>query len=68
MIFKTCTGECTDEGSHCEGCGRSHAEIDAMRKPVAELVTLCEEMEYENIEDFADAVAGSIKYHLGLAH
>jgi hypothetical protein len=25
-------------------------------------------MEYENIEDFADAVAGSIRYHLGQVH
>lgn len=68
MIFNPCTGECTEEGSHCEGCGRSHEEIAAMRKPVADLVALCEEMEYENIEDFADAVAGSIRYHLGQVH
>jgi hypothetical protein len=68
MKFKPCTGECTEEGSHCEGCGRSHEEIAAMRKPVGELVALCEQMGYENTDDFADAVAGSIKYHLGQAH
>ena len=66
MKFKPCTGECTDEGTHCEGCGRTHEEIEAMRQPVGNLVALAEKMKYENLEDFADAVAGSIKYHLGV--
>ena len=68
MKFKPCTGECTDEGSHCEGCGRSHEEIAAMCKPVDDLVALAQMMGYENPEDFADAVAGSIKYKMGLEH
>jgi len=66
MKFKPCTGECTDEGTHCEGCGRTHEEIEAMRQSVGKLVELAEKMKYENLEDFADAVAGSIKYHLGV--
>ena len=37
-----------------------------MRKPVEKLAALAEEMEYENLEDFANAVAGSIKYKLGV--
>ncbi len=68
MKFKPCTGKCTTEGTHCEGCGRSHKEIAAMRKPVEDLVALAEEMHYENLEDFANAVAGSIKYKMGVGH
>jgi hypothetical protein len=66
--FIPCTGKCTDEGTHCEGCGRSHEEIAAMRKPVDDLVALAEKMNYENLEDFANAVAGSIKYKMGGGH
>ena len=68
MKFVPCTGECTDEDTHCEGCGRSHEEIAEMRKPVEELVALANKMKYENLEDFANAVAGSMKYKMGLYH
>ena len=68
MKFVPCDGKCTDEGTHCEGCGRSHEEIAAMRKPVEALVALAEKMKYENTEDFANAVAGSIKYKMGAGH
>ncbi len=68
MRFSPCTGKCTEEGTHCEGCGRSHEEVAAMRKPVADLVNLAHEMQYENIEEFANAVAGSIEYKMGIGH
>ncbi len=68
MIFSPCTGKCTEEGTHCEGCGRSHEEIAQMREPVDELVGLADRMQYENIEVFAKAVADSIKYKMGLDH
>ena len=68
MEFKPCNGECTDEGLYCEGCGRTHQEIDAMRQPVEELAALYEKMNYENLDDFAHAVDGSIKYKLGAGH
>lgn len=64
MKFSPCNGNCTHEGTHCEGCGRSHEEIAAMKKPVLELVALAEKMEYDNIEEFADSVAKSLKYKL----
>ncbi len=66
MIFKPCTGDCTEEGTHCEGCGRSHEEIAEMNELVGGLVAFAERMEYENIQDFANGVAGSIAYHMGL--
>jgi hypothetical protein len=60
MKFKSCNDECTDEGLYCEGCGRSHQEIEAMRRPVDDLIALAHKMNYENLDDFANAVAGSI--------
>ena len=68
MEFKPCNGECTEEGLYCEGCGRSRQEVDAMRKPVDELVALAQKMNYENLDDFANAVAGSIKYKMDAGH
>ncbi len=68
MKFSPCIGKCTDQGTHCEGCGRSHEEIAEMKKYVASLVTFAENMKYENIEDFANAVAGSIKYKMLGSH
>ena len=64
MKFNPCIGECTETGSHCEGCDRTHAEIDEMRRMVKGLVALANKMEYENHEDYADAVARSILHKL----
>ncbi len=66
MEFKPCTGECTEDGTHCKGCGRSHEEIAEMRKLVGPLIAYAQRMEYENLETFADGVANSIKFKLGL--
>jgi Protein of unknown function (DUF1289) len=66
MKFKPCTGACTDDGQYCEGCGRSHQEIDVMRKLVEEMVVFYKQMDYENLDDFANAVAGSIKFRMGV--
>jgi hypothetical protein len=68
VIFKPCTGECTEDGSHCEGCGRSHEDIAEMRELVGGLVAYAEKKGYENVEDFADGVAGSIKFAMGGGH
>lgn len=66
MIFNPCNGNCTEEGTHCEGCGRSQQEVAEMRELVGALVAYAEKKQYENIEDFADGVAGSIKFKMGL--
>ena len=68
MIFKPCTGECTDDGTHCGGCGRSYEEIAEMRELVGALIAFAERMEYENFNDFADGVASGIKYSMGGEH
>jgi hypothetical protein len=63
-----CSNATAIKGIYCDGCGRTHQEIDAMRKPVEKLVKLAEKMKYDNLEDFANAVAGSIKYKMGAGH
>ena len=68
MKFSPCTGKCTDKGTHCEGCGRSHEEIAEMNTLVGRLITFAEKMNYENVDDFANGVAGSIKYKMGDGH
>ena len=68
MKFSPCNGKCTDEGTNCEGCGRSHEEIAEMKTLIASLVTFAEKMDYENVEEFANSVAGSIKYKMGAGH
>lgn len=68
MKFNPCIGKCTDEGTHCEGCGRSHEEISEMNILVGNLITFAEKMGYDNVDDFANGVAGSIKYKMGEGH
>ncbi len=64
MKFNPCTGRCTSEGTNCEGCARTHEEIAEMKKLTASLVQLAKKMEYNNADDFANSVAGNIKYQL----
>jgi len=52
--------KCTYEGTHCEGCGRSHQEIAETKKLVMGLVNFVQEQEYENAEDFVNAVGQSV--------
>ena len=59
MKFIPCNGNCTFEGLYCDGCGRTHQEIEAMRKSVDDLLDLAKRMKYENLEEFADAVSSS---------
>lgn len=66
MKFKPCNGDCTFEGTHCEGCGRTHKEIGEMRKIVGDAIVFIDKMGYENIEDVANGFAKSIKYKMGL--
>ncbi len=68
MIFNNCTGNCTDEGTHCKGCGRSHEEVAEMKEKVDELILFAQKMNYENTDDFANGVANTIKYKMGLGH
>ena len=55
MQFSPCKGKdyCTEGGTHCEGCGRSHEEIARTRELIGALAAYALEMEYENYQEFA---------------
>ena len=67
MEFSPCQGgsNCTEGGTHCQGCGRSHEEIAETRQLIDGLARHIVKMDYENVEDFLRFVA--IKAH-GKAH
>ncbi len=62
MKFIPCKGSafCTEEGTHCEGCGRSHVEIAETRSLVNGLVEFVQKQDYDNPEDFAQFISGSL--------
>lgn len=60
MKFTPCADLCTYEGTHCEGCGRSHAEIAETKKLVMSIVNFIQTQQYENSEDFLNAVSKSV--------
>ncbi len=64
MKFSPCTGQCTQEGTHCNGCGRTHQEVAETKRMIVELVDFARQMEYENRQDFASFVAHSILFRL----
>jgi len=57
MKFSPCiSGQCTEEGSNCEGCGRTHEEIAETKTLVMNLVNFSKKQGYENTEDFASFI------------
>ena len=64
MKFNPCTGECTEEGTHCVSCERSHEEIAKTRKLIMDLMAFAQKMEYKNPEDFINFVARNVIYNL----
>jgi hypothetical protein len=68
MKFSPCTGQCTDQGSHCEGCGRSHEEIAETKNIVKTIVAFSQKMQYENPEDFTAAISKNVLWKLNEAN
>lgn len=61
MKFNPCiSGQCTTEGTHCGGCGRSHVEIAETRKLIMALVEFAQRQGYENMEEFAGFVGRTL--------
>ena len=60
MTFKPCIDECTSEGSHCGGCGRSHQEIAETKQLVKTAVDFIRAQNYDNPEEFVAAISRSI--------
>ncbi len=60
MKFHPCIDQCTTEGTHCEGCGRSHQEIAETKRLVKSAVDFIQKQDYENPEEFVAAISKSI--------
>ena len=61
MKFSPCiSGQCTEDGTHCKGCGRSHEEIAETKSMVKGLVSFAQKQDYENIEEFAAFVSKNV--------
>jgi predicted Fe-S protein YdhL (DUF1289 family) len=60
MKFNPCIDQCTKEGTHCEGCGRSFEEIAATKQLVQSVIAFIKQQEYENPEVFVAAISNSI--------
>jgi hypothetical protein len=71
MRFNPCKGKdyCTEGGTHCEGCGRSHQEIARARELIDRLAGFAQEMGYENFQEFtafvADKAAKKVNFERG---
>ena len=62
MKFNPCVsgGRCTEDGTHCQGCGRSHEEIAETKQVVMQVVKFAQKMGYENIDEFADFIGKTV--------
>lgn len=60
MKFNPCNDQCTYEGTHCQGCGRSHPEIAATKQLVMSIVEFIQSQDYENSEEFMNAISKSV--------
>jgi hypothetical protein len=60
MKFNPCIDKCTSEGSHCQGCGRSFEEIADTKKLVMSIVSFIQSQDYENSEEFVNAISKSV--------
>lgn len=54
MPFKPCVNRnaCTEDGTHCRACGRTHEEIAQLRQLVNDTFSLIRAWEYDNIDEF----------------
>jgi hypothetical protein len=60
MKFNPCIDQCTYEGSHCQGCGRSFEEIADTKQLVMLIVRFIQSQGYENSEEFVNAISKSV--------
>lgn len=60
MKFNPCADNCTYDGTHCKGCGRTHEEIAETKKIVMALVDFVQLQDYDNAEDFVNTVGQSV--------
>ena len=61
MHYTPCQSLCDKTSDICPGCNRTRDEINAVKQIVQLAVSLGVEKDYSNIDEFADAIAASIK-------
>lgn len=56
LHFKPCVSRnaCSEDGTHCRACGRSHGEVAKTRTLVNQLTEFLLETGYDNQDDFFD--------------
>ena len=64
MQYIPCQDLCDKSAFICPGCGRSRVEIETVKEIVQQAVKLGAEMQYDNIDEYADAIATKIKKKL----
>jgi len=54
MSFNPCINRnaCTEDGTHCRACGRSHEEIAQLRQLVNDTYALVSTWDYDNLDEF----------------
>lgn len=64
--FRPCVDRtaCTEDGSHCRACGRSHDEIARIREITSELTAFIQEMQYDNSDAFLDYLQQKVQKKL----
>ncbi|WP_427551491.1 DUF1289 domain-containing protein [Methylomonas sp. MS20] len=67
MKYNPCIDQCTSDGSHCQGCGRSHQEIADTKKLVKSIVEFVQQQQYDNPEDFVAKIGKSVLKKLAKA-
>jgi hypothetical protein len=58
MQFSPCRGKdnCTEGGTYCEGCGRTHEEIASTRGLISSIADYAIKMGYENHAEFTSFI------------
>lgn len=52
MKFSPCASQCTNDGTFCQGCGRSHTEISESKALVDKVVAHLFAYGYDDPENF----------------
>jgi hypothetical protein len=64
MKFSPCTDQCTSDGTHCQGCGRSHNEIKETNALIHKVVAHMIDYGYDNPENFLTTLNKKALNHL----
>lgn len=64
MKFTPCLDKCTQDGSHCQGCGRSHQEIAETKQLIKSIIEFIQKYDYENSDEFIAMVSKKVRKKL----